>query len=863
MKKQLAFSLFTCLFFLAISTTTSIQTKAQDAVIQLASTTVQVTEIAEGLHVPWEILWGPDDWIWITQRNGTISRLNPETGQIVDLITVDEVYEHSESGMLGMVLHPNFSSNPYAYVVYNYYDGGNVEKLVRFTYDATNNTLGDPYTLMQDITCTNGGNHSGSRIIILPDETLLMSTGDYYSSQVAQDMSSINGKMLRMTLTGGIPTDNPYPGSYVYSYGHRNPQGLVLADNGIIYSSEHGGGSDDELNIIEPSLNYGWPEVEGFCDNTAENTFCTTHNVYEPMRAWTPTLAVCGLAYYNHPAIPEWQHSLLLTSLKQSDLRVLKLSADGLSFSEANDQIYLDDTHGRMRSVCVSPDGRIFVGTSEQDGRGEAGAGSDFILELKAAPSFISTNTNPCTGDAITFEDLISTYTPTAWQWTFPGGTPSSSTDAMPTVSYTSSGMYEVTLEVFNGANSEIITKANYINVLNLNTGLLIPYSQDFQNATSDFTIVNPDADALSWETVSTSCNGTSYSANNFNNNATGTEDILQAAFDLTGFQNCELTFDVAYGPYPNYVDRLQVRVTSCTTTSVVYAEGGLTLSTIAAGSTDSQFAPADCSEWRTETVDISAFDGEKIMLDFVNINGYGNLLYLDNINLIGDAANTPTSIVQAKLLLEGAYNTGGMMHTNLRDQNLLPLAQPYNRPPWNYQGTENVATANDIPSNTTDWVLLQILDDSNNLVEERAAFLLNNGSIVDIDGSTVGVNFYNLVNNESYYLLARHRNHLDVMSSTMVEMPNSVAYDFTDVNNIYGGTTQAVNTGNGYALFAGDLNGNGIVSVADFNFYLSQGNAINDYLDADCNLNDTVTTADYNLYKNNASIIGITQIRY
>ena len=124
------------------------------------------------------------------------------------------------------------------------------------------------------------GIHNGSRLLVLPDNTLLMSTGDKGDGgSSSQNFNSLNGKILRLNLDGSIPADNPTAGSYVYSMGHRNPQGLAMGPNGLIYSSEHGQSNNDEVNIIQPGRNYGWPNVEGVCNTSSENSFCVANNV--------------------------------------------------------------------------------------------------------------------------------------------------------------------------------------------------------------------------------------------------------------------------------------------------------------------------------------------------------------------------------------------------------------------------------------------------------------------------------------------------------------------------------------------------------------------------------------------------------
>jgi len=350
--------------------------------VLVGATEVDTSTLIAGLDTPWEILWGPDDHIWITERKGIVSRIDPETGQSELLATVPDVYESGESGLLGMVLHPDFENHPFVYLVYNYYTDNVIkEKLVRYTY--AEGVLDSPVILMQDL--AGRRNHDGSRILIDKDYKLFFSTGDAGNTSLSQDLDSYNGKILRINLNGSIPDDNPLSGSPIWSWGHRNPQGLVLAPSGILYSSEHGPASDDEVNIIMKGGNYGWPEVYGFCDETSEEQFCLDSNVVEPLIAWTPTLAVSGLDYYNHSAIPEWQGHLLLTTLKAQRLVSLELSEDGLSIE--NEVQYFTGWWGRLRDLCVAPDGRIFLAVSNLDGRGDPAPGDDRIIEIRSTAS--------------------------------------------------------------------------------------------------------------------------------------------------------------------------------------------------------------------------------------------------------------------------------------------------------------------------------------------------------------------------------------------------------------------------------------------------------------------------------------------
>ncbi len=358
-------------FLLGLSLLTGIYcSKSNNNPAPVGQVPLRDSVVAGNLQFPWEILWGPDDHIWMTERGGRISRFDPQTGNRSTLITISDVVSNGEGGLLGMALHPSFSSTPYVYVIYNYMNGGNYrEKLVRYTYNTSSQTLGSPATLLDDIAAASI--HNGSRLLIVGDK-LFISTGDASNTSLAQTISSPNGKILRLNLDGSIPADNPQPGNPYWSWGHRNPQGLVYA-NGRLYSSEHGPSSNDEINIIEKGRNYGWPNVEGFCDESSESSFCSSQQVAEPIIAWTPTIATAGLDYYQYDLIPQWKNSLLLATLKNQRLYQLKLNTTGNAIDSS--ATYLNGTYGRLRDICISPAGKVYVCTSN-------GGNNDVLVEV-------------------------------------------------------------------------------------------------------------------------------------------------------------------------------------------------------------------------------------------------------------------------------------------------------------------------------------------------------------------------------------------------------------------------------------------------------------------------------------------------
>lgn len=339
-----------------------------------AQTGLTTRVVKDNLFIPWEMVYGPDDHLWFTQKNGYVCRLDPSTGQTDTLYHEGQTVIRGEGGMLGMVLDPDFANNPYVYIAYEYEESGDYkERVVKYTY--ANNTLLSPQILLDDI--TGASIHNGCRLAIVGDK-LFISTGDAANTALPQNTAAVNGKILRINLDGSVPADNPLAGSPVWSWGHRNAQGLT-EHNGILYSSEHGPNNDDEVNVILKGRNYGWPQVQGFCDQPGEMQYCTDSNIVEPLYAWTPTLAVSGMAYYNHPMFPAWANSLLMTTLKDSKLYRLALTAAGDSIASVSTIDAAD--FGRLRAIAVAPDGRIFLSTSNSNASG-TGAPVDKIIEL-------------------------------------------------------------------------------------------------------------------------------------------------------------------------------------------------------------------------------------------------------------------------------------------------------------------------------------------------------------------------------------------------------------------------------------------------------------------------------------------------
>jgi glucose/arabinose dehydrogenase len=337
--------------------------------LQLQSTRLEVRVLLHNLEIPWDMDWASDGWIWFSEKHGKISRYQTDTGELEEILLIDEVFQSIDnSGLHALALHPEFPQAPYVYVHYTY--ALEKSRLVSFRFNPASDTLEERTVLLDGLPASLS--HNGSRIVFSPThDKLFLSLGDAYQPDSAQHLDALSGKILRMNLDGSVPADNPFPGSLVWSYGHRNPQGLVMVGNDRLFSSEHGDNTDDELNVIEPGRNYGHPQVRGFCDTPEEIQYCERHLVTTPLWAWSPTFAVAGIAYYDHAAIPEWQNSILITSLKNfyrkqgRRLQVLRLNQAGDGVVAVRD--YLVNTFGRLREVMVAPDGRIFLFTSNRE----------------------------------------------------------------------------------------------------------------------------------------------------------------------------------------------------------------------------------------------------------------------------------------------------------------------------------------------------------------------------------------------------------------------------------------------------------------------------------------------------------------
>ncbi|MHC3475149.1 PQQ-dependent sugar dehydrogenase [Streptomyces sp. 7R007] len=319
--------------------------------------------VATGLNTPWGVAPLPDGALLVASRDqGTITRVDEKTGRKTELGKVSGVSPAGEGGLLGIALSPDYASD---HMVYAYFTSASDNRIVRMLYDAkkpSGEQLGAPDTIFKGI--PKGYIHNGGRIAFGPDGMLYAGTGESGNRGLAQNRESLGGKILRLTPEGDPAPGNPFPDSPVYSYGHRNVQGLAWDAKQRLFASEFGQDTWDELNAIKPGGNYGWPDAEGRSSDPAY------HN---PIAQWhTDDASPSGIAFVDGV--------IWMAGLKGQ--RLWRVPLDGTRASAAP-QSFLKGEYGRLRTVVAAGGDRIWLTTSNTDGRGDAKSGDDRILELE------------------------------------------------------------------------------------------------------------------------------------------------------------------------------------------------------------------------------------------------------------------------------------------------------------------------------------------------------------------------------------------------------------------------------------------------------------------------------------------------
>jgi len=336
----------------------------------------KIEVLVRGLDTPWAIDFAPNGRILITERPGRIrvveeGRLLPEPWITLEIAAV------GEAGLMGLALDPQFGQNRFVYVAYTYRaaNGRMQNRLVRLREDPKTGKGRLDKVLIDNVAGSN--NHDGGRVKFGPEGKLYWTMGDAQTTRFAQDLRSLNGKILRLNSDGSIPADNPFPNSYVYSYGHRNPQGLSWQPKTQrLYSTEHGpsgfqGCCRDEINYIEPGKNYGWPEIRA--DETREGM------VPPVIHAGTSeTWAPAGATFVTRGP---WAGSLLFTGLRGQTLYRVVLDSNEPRKVEKFERLFYRQ-FGRLRDIVEGPDGNLYLLTSNRDGRGSPKDDDDRVIRL-------------------------------------------------------------------------------------------------------------------------------------------------------------------------------------------------------------------------------------------------------------------------------------------------------------------------------------------------------------------------------------------------------------------------------------------------------------------------------------------------
>ena len=328
---------------------------------------MNIDVVVDGLNNPWEMVFAPNGDIYFSERDGRVWKIeNFGDAKVIQTFPKSGSYE---GGTLGLALDPNFEENKKIYI---YQTNLELEffqnKVFSFTVDG--DELVDVQTVIDDI--PGAPWHDGGRIAFGPDEKLYITTGDAVNPGWSQDMSSLAGKILRINSDGSIPDDNPFDSSAIFSYGHRNPQGIAWSNDGLLVSSEHGpsgemGYGHDEINVIVKGENYGWPKVVG---DSSDDSYVNPI-IHSGEQTWAPS----GMVYFDSNKIPSLDGKFLVGALRGQHLMVLDIANDG-SLTSA-EKIFEGD-FGRIRTAQISPDGVLYLLTANGD--------NDKIIRISEAP---------------------------------------------------------------------------------------------------------------------------------------------------------------------------------------------------------------------------------------------------------------------------------------------------------------------------------------------------------------------------------------------------------------------------------------------------------------------------------------------
>jgi len=359
---------------------TTAQQPAQGQTTQQGSVSFRVETVVGNLAVPWSIVWAPDGRMFFTERAGRVRVYESGKLRPAPLLTVDDVEQTGESGLMSLALHPQFASNHLLYLSYAYKGDGQRVRVVR--YKETSTGVVERKVIVENIPAAQY--HAGCRLRFGADGKLYITTGDATKRALAQQLDSLAGKTLRLNDDGTVPPDNPFVGQAnarpeIWSYGHRNAQGLDFQPStNLMFQTEHGPstfdgpGGGDEVNIVEKGKNYGWPVI-----HHRE----TGSGMESPLLEYTPACAPASGAFYRGTVFPQFSGNYFFGCLKGE--RLIRVVLNGRQV--VTQENLLEGKYGRIRDVAEGPDGFLYFSTSNKDGRGTPASDDDRIIRLVPA----------------------------------------------------------------------------------------------------------------------------------------------------------------------------------------------------------------------------------------------------------------------------------------------------------------------------------------------------------------------------------------------------------------------------------------------------------------------------------------------
>jgi glucose/arabinose dehydrogenase len=332
-----------------------------------------VEVVTEGLRHPWGMVFLPSSDILVTERSGRLRLI--KNGRLLGapIAGLPKITEKGQGGLLGITLHPDFTNNRWVYLAYaGKGKGGYGTEVLRGRLDGLR--LNDVQIIFRALPKSGGGRHFGSRLVFGRDGTLYISLGDRGQRPAAQDLNDHRGSLIRVKDDGSVPQNNPFVGRpgvkpEIYTYGNRNMQGMALHPvSGDIWTHEHGPQGGDEINIMQPGVNYGWPVITygvnyGIGTKIGEGTH--KKGMAQPIHTWVPSIAPSGMTFYTGDTFPRWKGHLFVGSLKFGLL--VRLEVDGNRIQQ--EERLLHGRYGRIRDVVQGPDGYLYVLTDEPDGQ--------------------------------------------------------------------------------------------------------------------------------------------------------------------------------------------------------------------------------------------------------------------------------------------------------------------------------------------------------------------------------------------------------------------------------------------------------------------------------------------------------------